>query len=141
MFALFQTLSHQNPCTHRSLIISLSTFSLFHVSLSASRFSLCFTSVSLPQFQVHLSLSLTPSSSAVNPFFYLIISHPRSPLSLLHVSFSPSVSGAPLSLSLSPLHIYFRCAFLSLPCIYIIIWAIIATDQHEMENILYIHCC
>jgi hypothetical protein len=118
VFALFQTLLHQNPCTHRSLIISL--YSLF-----VSRFSLCFTSVSLPLFQVHLSLSLTPSSSAVNPFFYLIISHPRSPLSLLHVSFSPSVSGAPLSL----------------PCIYIIIWAIIATDQHEMENILYIHCC
>jgi hypothetical protein len=92
VFALFQTLPHQNPCTHRSLIISLSTLSLFHV------FSLCFTSVSLPLLQVRLSLSLAPSSSAVNPFFYLIISHPRSPLSLLHVSFSPSVSGAPLSL-------------------------------------------
>ncbi len=95
MLTLFHTLPHQTHYTHRSLIISLST-----LSLSLSRFSHCFTSVSLPLLHSasRLSLSLAPSSSAVNPFFYLIISHPRSPLSLLHVSFSPSVSGAPLSL-------------------------------------------
>ena len=105
-----------NTATSESLYPRKSKPSFFYLIISLSTLSLCFTSLSLLHVclspsvsgaSLSLSLSPSPPHSAVNPFFYLIISLTHvlhslslcvSLLSLLHVSLSPSISGAPLSL-------------------------------------------
>jgi hypothetical protein len=119
-----------NTATSEFLHPQKSNYFSLH-SLSVSRFSLCFTFVSLPLFQVRLSLSLAPSSSAVNLFFHLIISLTHVLHSLCFTSIFLPLFQVRLSLSLSLPCISVSGPPLSLPCIYIIIWAIIATDQHE----------